>query len=111
MIYVYNSTQSAIGNSWRCSNCFVSYNYRVPYSILVIGVPYSSYGNPSLLQSFNPANTIDAFTASNDLVDQLYSQNNCLQGAFANYGPQATDGAWNTAIFPYINKGIVEIDS
>ncbi len=49
MIYVYTSTASASANSWRCTNCFVSYNYRIPYSILVIGVPYSSFGNPSLL--------------------------------------------------------------
>ncbi len=111
MIYVYNSTASASGNSWRCNNCFVSYNYKIPYSILVIGVPYSTQGNPSLLQTYTSDNTVDAFSASNDLVDSVYDGNLCLQGVFANYGPQATDAAGNTAAYKYLKTGIVEIES
>lgn len=83
MLYAYNNSKSASLVAWRCSNCFVSYAPKVNYTILVIGVPISDSGNAEALQAITQASTLDAYTAANDLVEAVYTTNNCVQGVFS----------------------------
>ena len=106
MLYAYNNTKSASLVSWRCSNCFVSYAPRVNYTILVFGVPMSDLGNTDALSQINQANTLDQFTAANDLVESVFDQNLCIQGAFSVWNTVQTQGAWSPQAVGFLGNGL-----
>ena len=90
IVYAYPVVFGAAANSWRCmqKTCFISVNASATYNMLVIGYPYSAYGNPDLLATFTPQTTTDAFKQANTQADSVYSANLCLGGVFSTYGSQ-----------------------
>lgn len=111
MLYAYNNSKSASVVSWRCSNCFVTYAPKVNYTILVFGVPMSDFGNSQALAAVTQANTLDQFTDANDLVDSVYTNNLCLQGAFSVQNTVNIQGAWSPQAVGFLGNGLKVIQN
>lgn len=106
MLYAFNTTTSAATVSWRCSNCFVSYAPRTNYTLLVFGVSMADSGNPESLAAINQANTLDAYSAANTLVEAVYAQNACVQGVFSVQDTVSVQGAWSPNAVGQVGKAI-----
>jgi hypothetical protein len=110
MVYTYTSVQHTPQNAWKCSqSCFVTLNVpgadNANFNILVIGVPFSSVGNSTLLSQFNVQRTVDAYADANELTNTIYTLYPCLSGAFATYGGHIVS-AWSSNAIDFLGNGL-----